>query len=111
MTNTLMTDNYAPDVEQRLRSDAAKVTARYPQSRSAIMPLLHLIQSEDGYVSPRGIVLIADLLGLSRAMSQPLRPSTPNVVNIAVTPNGEYNVGVRTNSLCAAWWRSLFGKS
>lgn len=98
MTNTIMADKYAPDVEERLRSDAAEVIARYPQSRSAIMPLLHLIQSEDGYVSPRGIVLIADLLGLSRAQVSAIATFYSQYRR---HPNGEYNVGVCTNSLCA----------
>ena len=38
----------------QLRADAAQVIARYPQARSALLPLLHLVQSEEGYVSPDG---------------------------------------------------------
>ena len=30
-----------------------QIIARYPQPRSALLPMLHLVQSEDGYVSPR----------------------------------------------------------
>jgi NADH-quinone oxidoreductase subunit E len=32
---------------ERLRADAAMITARYPEPRSALLPLLHLVQSED----------------------------------------------------------------
>ena len=35
----------------RLEPDAAQIIARYPKSRSALLPLLHLVQSEEGYVS------------------------------------------------------------
>ena len=36
-----------------------QIIARYPKSRSAIMPLLHFVQSIDGYVTERGIEMIA----------------------------------------------------
>jgi NADH-quinone oxidoreductase subunit E len=89
---------FAPEVEQRLRADAVEVVARYPQARSALLPLLHLVQSEEGYVSPSGIELCAELLDLS----------TAEVAGVATFytqykrhPNGEYTVGVCTNTLCA----------
>mgnify|MGYP000541254236 FL=1 len=34
---------YAADVEAGFRADAAQIIARYPQSRSALLPLLHLL--------------------------------------------------------------------
>ena len=89
---------YSEDVLAQLRADAATVIARYPQSRSALLPLLHLIQSVDGYVTGRGIDLCAELLGLT----------TAEVSGVATFysqykrhPNGEYTVGVCTNTLCA----------
>lgn len=89
--------NYAPEVEERLRSDAEAVLARYPRSRSAIMPLLHLIQSEDGFCSPRGIALVADILELTRAQVSAVATFYSQYRR---HPNGEYNVGVCTNALC-----------
>lgn len=89
---------YAADVLARLREDAAVIVARYPQSRSALLPLLHLVQSVDGYVAGRGVVFCAEILGLSEA----------EVSGVATFytqykrhPNGEYTVGVCTNTLCA----------
>ncbi|VEI13702.1 NADH-quinone oxidoreductase subunit NuoE [Trueperella bialowiezensis] len=90
--------NYTPEVEARLRADAEQVIARYPNSRSAIMPLLHLIQSEDGFCSPRGITLVADILGLTRAQVSAVATFYSQYRR---RPNGEYNVGVCTNALCA----------
>ena len=57
---------YSPEQEARLRADAAEIISRYPQghARSALLPMLHLVQSEDGYVSPDGIALCADILGI-----------------------------------------------
>ena len=89
---------YAADVLAQLRADADVVVARYPQDRSALLPLLHLVQSVDGYVTGRGIDFCADLLGLS----------TAEVSGVATFysqykrhPNGDYAVGVCTNTLCA----------
>ncbi|OFS74382.1 NADH-quinone oxidoreductase subunit E [Trueperella sp. HMSC08B05] len=93
-----MATNYTPEVEARLRADAAEVISRYPQSRSAIMPLLHLVQSEDGFCSPRGITLVADILGLTRAQVSAVATFYSQYRR---HPNGEYNVGVCTNALCA----------
>jgi NADH-quinone oxidoreductase subunit E len=89
---------YPADVEARFRADAAEVVARYPQKRSALLPLLHLVQSVDGYVTGRGIDLCAEILDLT----------TAEVSGVATFytqykrhPNGEYTVGVCTNTLCA----------
>lgn len=91
-------NTYSPEEEARLRADAAEIIARYPHSRSAIMPLLHLIQSVDGFCSPRGIVLVADILGLTRAQVSAVATFYSQYRR---HPNGEYNVGVCTNALCA----------
>jgi NADH-quinone oxidoreductase subunit E len=46
---------------------AEELIARYPQRRSALLPILFLLQAEDGYVSPAGVAQVANLLGLTRA--------------------------------------------
>ncbi|WP_324649523.1 NADH-quinone oxidoreductase subunit NuoE [Georgenia sp. H159] len=89
---------YASDVEGRLREEAAQIVARYPQARSALLPMLHLVQSEDGYVSARGITLCADILGLTRAEVSAVATFYTQYKR---HPNGEYTVGVCTNALCA----------
>jgi NADH-quinone oxidoreductase subunit E len=37
--------------------------ARYPRPRSALLPILHLVQSEEGYVTPEGVRFCAEELG------------------------------------------------
>jgi NADH-quinone oxidoreductase subunit E len=74
------------------------IIKRYPRSRSAIMPLLHYVQSIDGYVTQEGIEKIAVKLDLETA--------EVNAVATFYTqykrkPVGEYHVGVCTNTLCA----------
>jgi NADH-quinone oxidoreductase subunit E len=48
-------------------SRAEELIARYPQRRSALLPILFLLQAEDGYVSPAGVAQAAELLGLTKA--------------------------------------------
>ena len=84
----------------RLREESAQIMGRYPSGheRSALIPMLHLIQSYDGYVSPDGIRFCAETLNLT----------TSEVSAVATFysqfrrhPGGQYHVGVCTNALCA----------
>jgi len=97
MTNT-DGDPYSGDVLAGLRADAAQIVARYPRERSALLPLLHLVQSVDGYVSSRGIELCAELLGLTGAE---VRGVATFYTQFKRHPNGKYTLGVCTNTLCA----------
>ncbi|SEG65160.1 NADH-quinone oxidoreductase subunit E [Actinacidiphila yanglinensis] len=90
--------DYPADVRARLETDAKEVIARYPGSRSALLPLLHLVQSEEGYVTRTGIRFCAEQLELT----------TAEVTAVATfytmyrrKASGDYQVGVCTNTLCA----------
>jgi NADH-quinone oxidoreductase subunit E len=100
---------FEPEVLERLERDAKEIIAKYPKPRSALLPLLHLVQSEEGHISEAGIQFCADALGI-----------TPAQVTGVVTfytqykqhPVGDYHVGVCINSLCAIMggdqiWREL----
>jgi len=89
---------YPAEVLASLRADAELIMARYPRARSALLPMLHLVQSVDGYVSPRGIELCADLLGLSGAEVSGVATF---YTQFKRHPNGTYTLGVCTNTLCA----------
>ena len=39
---------FSDDARARLDADAARIIGKYPQPRSALLPLLHLVQSEEG---------------------------------------------------------------
>jgi len=74
------------------------IIARYPRSRSAVMPLLHYVQALDGYVTPRGIEKIAELLDISTAE---VTAVSSFYTQYRTEPAGEYHVGVCINTLCA----------
>ena len=84
-----------------LKNDDALISSiikRYPRSRSAIMPLLHLAQARDGYVTPESIEVIAEKLGLETAEVSAVATFYTQYKR---KPVGEYHVGVCTNTLCA----------
>ncbi len=74
------------------------IIKRYPRSRSAIMPLLHFVQSRVGFVNGDGIELIAKLLTLETAEVSAVATFYTQYKR---KPVGEYHVGVCTNTLCA----------
>ena len=74
------------------------IISRYPRIRSAIMPLLHYVQSLDGYVTSEGIETIAGKLDLTTAEVSAVATFYTQYKR---KPVGEYHVGVCTNTLCA----------
>ncbi|MDR2378752.1 MAG: NADH-quinone oxidoreductase subunit NuoE [Bifidobacteriaceae bacterium] len=89
---------YAPPILDALKADAAEVVARYPSPRSALLPLLHLTQSIDGYVSPDAIAFCAETLDLSAAEVSAVATFYSQFKR---RPNGRYTLGVCITSLCA----------
>jgi NADH-quinone oxidoreductase subunit E len=47
--------------------EMTEILARYPTRRAATIPLLHLCQDQDGYVSEDAMVFVADKVGTSPA--------------------------------------------
>ena len=75
-----------------------QIAGRYPQKRSGLLPMLHLVQSAEGMITPAGIEACAEILEISAA----------EVSGVATfytmykrRPVGDYHVGVCTNTLCA----------
>jgi NADH-quinone oxidoreductase subunit E len=89
---------FTEQTRAELSRRAAEIIARYPKARSAMLPLLHLVQATEGYVSDDGIAFCAEQLGQSEA-------EVTAVVSFYTMykrqPVGEYHVGVCTNTLCA----------
>jgi NADH-quinone oxidoreductase subunit E len=89
---------YPQDVKDRLDPDADAVIARYPVVRSALLPLLHLVQAEEGHVSGDGIKYCAEKLGLTTAEVSGVATFYSMYKRRQV---GDFHVGVCTNTLCA----------
>ena len=82
-----------PDLRQR----ADDVVSLYPKQRSAMLPLLHLVQEQDGYVSEAGLVEVAELTGTTAAE---VRGTAAFYDMFHLEPVGRYVVGICTNIAC-----------
>ncbi len=85
-------------LSQETYGELREIAARYPEPRSGLLPMLHLVQSVEGRVTPEGIEACAEILDISAA----------DVSGVATfytmykrRPVGDYHVGVCTNTLCA----------
>jgi NADH-quinone oxidoreductase subunit E len=85
-------------LSEKTREDMRAIIARYPESRSALLPMLHLCQSEEGYVSPEAVATCAEELGLTVAE---VGAVATFYTMYKRRPIGDYHVGVCTNTLCA----------
>ncbi len=74
------------------------LAARYPQARSALLPMLHLVQSVDGRVSPRGIEVCAEILGITTAQVSGVATFYTMYKRARA---GRHHIGVCTTALCA----------
>ncbi len=85
-------------ITEETLEEMREIAARYPRARSALLPMLHLVQSVEGRVTPAGIEACATVLDISEA----------DVSGVATfytmykrKPVGDYHVGVCTTALCA----------
>ena len=85
-------------LDETTYAELRAIAARYPQPRSGLLPMLHLVQSSEGRVTAEGIEACAEILEITAA----------EVSGVATfytmykrRPVGEYHVGVCTNTLCA----------
>ena len=85
--------------DDETRQRAAQIIARYPHSRSALLPLLHLVQSVQGFVSQAGIAFCAEQLEITTAEVSAVATFYTMYKR---KPGGEHLVSVCTNTLCAA---------
>jgi NADH-quinone oxidoreductase subunit E len=93
-----VTQEATSGLDEATYAELREIAARYPQPRSGLLPMLHLVQSVQGRITPEGIEACADLLDIAAA----------EVSGVATfytmykrRPVGDYHVGVCTNTLCA----------
>lgn len=87
-----------PNLKELNEDVMRSIIARYPRSRSAIMPLLHYVQAISGYVTNEGIEKISQLLEIETAEVSAVATFYTQYKR---KPVGDYHIGVCTNTLCA----------
>jgi NADH-quinone oxidoreductase subunit E len=82
---------------ENIRRDLEELASRYPVRRSALLPMLHLVQSAEGKVSADGIALCAELLDLTTAEVA----AVSTFYTMYKRHNtGKHHIGVCTNTMC-----------
>lgn len=84
-------------MSDELKTRMREVVARYPSARSAMLPCLHLVQDDLGYIPDEGVVAVADAIGVK-----------PDEVESVITfysmyhkqPQGRYVLKVCTSVSC-----------
>ena len=80
-----------------IRQRAEELVSLYPRPRSAMLPLLHLVQEQDGYLSEEGIAEVAELTQTTPA---DVRGTASFYDMYFLEPVGKYVVSVCTNIAC-----------
>jgi NADH-quinone oxidoreductase subunit E len=80
-----------------MRQRCVDLVALYPQLRSAMLPLLHLAQEQDGYLSDEGI---AEVAALTNTTPADVRGTASFYDMFHLEPVGKYVVGICTNVAC-----------
>jgi NADH-quinone oxidoreductase subunit E len=79
------------------RREAEAIVAKYPNKRSALLPLMFLVQSVEGHVTDAGMREVADILGLTPAQ---VLSSTSFYTMLKRNPQGQYLISVCRNIAC-----------
>jgi NADH-quinone oxidoreductase subunit E len=96
---------FSPDA----RREADRIVARYPQPRSALLPLLYLVQAEEGHVTREGMQEVAEILGLTTAEVEAV---ATYYTMFKKGPTGKWLISVCTNLSCAlAGGRRLYERA
>jgi NADH-quinone oxidoreductase subunit E len=89
---------FSEETLTRLKADAVEITGRYPRARSALLPLLFLVQAEEGYVTDEGMAFCAEVLGITQTE---VRGVATFYTMYKHEPAADYQVGVCINTTCA----------
>jgi NADH-quinone oxidoreductase subunit E len=91
-------DVKGPVLSEEARAKAESIAARYPTRRSALIPLLYLVQAEVGWVPRQGMREVGEILGLTTAEVEAVATF---YTMLKLHPCGKYVVSICTNPSCA----------
>jgi NADH-quinone oxidoreductase subunit E len=86
-----------PVLSEQSRATAERIIAKYPTRRSALVPLLYLVQSEVGWVPRQGMREVGDMIGLTTAEVEAVATF---YTMLKLYPCGRYVISVCTNPSC-----------
>jgi NADH-quinone oxidoreductase subunit E len=87
-----------PVLTEEALAQAERIIARYPIKRSALVPLLYLVQSEVGWLPRQGMREVGELLGITTAEVEAVATF---YTMLKLHPCGRYVLSICTNPSCA----------
>jgi NADH-quinone oxidoreductase subunit E len=87
-------------LSEDLREKATEIVGRYADKRSALLPLLYLMQAEQGHVTREGMQEAGEILGLTTAQVEAV---ASYYTMFKKRPAGKWVISVCTNVSCALW--------
>lgn len=84
-------------ISDATREQMRELASRYPQARSALLPMLHLVQSEEGEVTVDAMNVCAEVLGITSAE---VRAVSTFYTMYHYEPVGRHHIGVCVNTMC-----------
>jgi len=84
-------------ITDAMRAEMTELAGRYPNSRSALLPMLHLVQSSDDQVTQEGIAVCAEVLGITEAE---VTAVATFYTMYKFSPVGKHHIGVCINTMC-----------
>ena len=88
----------SPEYSASLRRKIDEVAARYPKKRAALLPVLHLVQREVGWIAPEEERFVAQVLGLKPIK---VREVVTFYTMFLRRPLGKYHLQVCSNLTCS----------
>src|SRR5918992_1174527 len=86
-----------PVLSEELKEQADVIVSKYPNPRSAVLPLLFLVQSVEGYVTEEGMREVAGIVGLEPAE---VLATSSFYTMLKHRPQGDYLISVCRNIAC-----------
>ena len=88
----------SPEFSDSVKKKIEEVVARYPQKKAALLPVLHLVQQEIGYLSASEEKQVADLLEIKPIQ---VREVVTFYTMYNRQPVGKYHIQVCSNLTCS----------
>lgn len=88
----------SPDIKDSTRKKIEEIVSHYADKEAALLPVLHLVQGEAGFISPQEEKQVAEILGIRPIK---VREVVTFYTMINQKPVGKYHVQVCSNLSCS----------
>ncbi len=88
----------SPDIKDSTRKKIEEIVSHYADKEAALLPVLHLVQGEAGFISPQEEKQVAEILGIRPIK---VREVVTFYTMINQKPVGKYHIQVCSNLSCS----------